>query len=108
MIYYSTYAGRMFVVRKDSYYMSKITASRVAKKLAFVMEFSPSQQSYCELILTDGLTDARMAAFTGAEVDVLYRLVCWYSYEYQGLNDVPVFLVCNLNAGRSLVISEKK
>lgn len=90
--------------------MSKVTARRVLKKLGFVLELNEHQAGWVEEILTMGSSEQRedQSRLTPAELDVVRNLSSWYSYEYHGAEDNPVFLAVNLNAGRSLVISERK
>ena len=113
MRYYSTYCAAMSVVRKEDYYMSVQTARRVTKKLGYVLELTPSQMEKVVVQLTRGQDDMfferiddRCEGFTPAELGVIRNLMSWYAYEYNGTGENPAFVACNLNAGRSLVISE--
>lgn len=115
MRYYSTYCAAMSVVRKEDYYMSVQTARRIVKKLAFVLELTPIQSERVVVQLTRGQDlefyasiDDRCEGFTPAELSIVRNLLCWYSFEYTGSGENPAFVVCNLNEGRSLVISENR
>ena len=115
MRYYSTYCAAMSVVRKEDYYMSTQTARRIVKKLAYVLELTPILSERVVVQLTRGQDcefsapiDSRCEGFTPAQLEVVRNLSCWFSYEYTGSGENPAFVVCNLNEGRSLVISESR
>lgn len=126
MKYFSTFSARMTVIRKDGYYMSKTTASRIAAKLAIVMQFSPIQVERVITMLTRGMTDDfgddRQSGFTPAELTVVRNLSAWYSFEYHcfeydesrdrilrdtGHKGAPCFIAIDLNRGYSLVITDR-
>lgn len=109
MRYYSNSATSVTTVRKTGHYCSTRVASFLAKRFAYLFE-NEQYTSMIALYLAGDQQGWEMCVthLTPAEYSIVDSFGCWWACE-DIAGEVPVFekafVACNLNAGRTLVIS---
>lgn len=112
MKYYSTNAACSMIIRKKGHYMSVPTAKRIAGFLRFVFDDSTEQPVdviigvLCGFLAEDS-DDRALYGFTPSEQKIMFDLVRWFADETSSAKGIHSFVVANLNAGRTFVITER-
>jgi hypothetical protein len=117
---YSTFASRIFVLRKEGFYPSVIQATKVVSRMAVVHQWSVSESNCAVNILINGLPSFEKAdelyssesglnpysTLSGNDLDVLRNFIIWYSSN-RDPSDIRAFVTVDLNTGFSLVVTER-